>query len=87
MQGIDALIHANYKLKTKGLVMVFNPTSETISQALSIPLYYTGLTESASVSEQDGPNYTIALSRLYQISLSIHHKPLGITWFTVSAGI
>lgn len=63
--------------------MVFNPTSDTIETNLPLPLYYTGLTDIAQVSEQENPwtNYTLA--RDYHIDLQIKLPPLGITWFLI----
>ena len=63
--------------------MVFNPTSDAIETNLPLPLYYTGLTDIAQVSEQEKPwtNYTLA--RDYHIDLQINLPPLGITWFLI----
>jgi len=62
--------------------MVFNPTSDPIDTILPIPLYYTGLTDVAQVSEQENAwnNYTI--TRDY-INLPISLPPLGITWYLI----
>lgn len=66
----------------KGLAMVFNPTLETIDTMLPVPLYYTGLTDIAEVSEQERPwtNYTIVRDT---INLFISLPPRGITWFLI----
>jgi hypothetical protein len=69
-----------YLLLKKGLAMVFNPTTDPIDTILPVPLYYTGLTNVAQVSEQEGSwtNYTITRD---SINLSISLPALGITWF------
>ncbi len=63
--------------------MVFNPTSNPINTILPVPLYYTGLTDVAQVSEQENAwnNYTLA--RDYHIDLPISLPALGITWFLI----
>ena len=63
--------------------MVFNPTSEPIEMTLPLPLYYTGLTDVAQVSEQENgwQNYTLA--RDYHIDLHISLPALGITWYQI----
>ena len=33
-------------------MVIFNPTSEAISKRLAVPLYYTGLTKTALISEE-----------------------------------
>jgi hypothetical protein len=63
--------------------MVFNPTSDPVNTNLPVPLYYTGLTDIAQVSEQDNgwKNYTLA--RDYNIDIPISLPSLGITWFLI----
>jgi hypothetical protein len=62
--------------------MVFNPTSDHIDTMLSVPLYYTGLTNVAQVSEQENAwqNYKITRD---SITLPISLPALGITWFLI----
>jgi len=63
--------------------MVFNPTLDAVQTTLPVPLYYTGLTDVAQVSEQENAwnNYTLA--RDYHIDLPISLPALGITWFLI----
>ena len=63
--------------------MVFNPTNDPINTILPLPLYYTGLTDVAQVSEQENgwQNYTLA--RDYHIDLPISLPALGITWYQI----
>jgi hypothetical protein len=63
--------------------MVFNPTSDDIDTNLSLPLYYTGLTDIAQVSEQENPWQNYTLARDYHIDVPISLPPLGITWFLI----
>lgn len=48
-RDLDYILHANPQLKEKGLLMIYNPRDEAVSQTLTIPLYYTGLNGSAKV--------------------------------------
>jgi len=63
--------------------MVFNPTSDPVDTNLAVPLYYTGLSDIAQVSEQENgwKNYTLA--RDYHIDIPISLPALGITWFLI----
>lgn len=83
MQGIDAYMHVNPKLQSKGLLMVFNPTEEAANTTLTVPLYYTGLASHANVSEQAGTPSTMVLRRDYKIELNIVLPPRGITWYLI----
>ena len=45
MQSIDSYMHVNPRLRDRGLAMVFNPTTENQTILLTLPLYYTGISE------------------------------------------
>ncbi len=80
---IDGFLHVNPGLAEKGLAMLFNPTDETVRTTVRLPLYYTGLTETARVSEQDGEAVAFALGRDHSIELPVTIGPRGLTWFVL----
>ena len=51
----DGFIHVNPHKKEKGLAMFFNPTHQEITRTIHIPLYYTGLTQTARIREKQQP--------------------------------
>lgn len=79
----DGILHANPALKTKGLMMVYNPTKQAITRTVKIPLYYTGLTTIAKVQEKDGGVKTYKLNRDYTIDMTFTIGAEDYTWFTV----
>ena len=79
----DGWLHVNPQGQEKGLLMVYNPLTPEIRQTLSIPLYYTGLTKSAKVREQDGKESSIKLSRDYHIDLPVVIPARGFNWFVI----
>jgi len=80
-QGIDAFLHVNPWLREKGLMMVFNPTAQKLSDVLAVPLYYTGLTNTTLVSQEGRAAVTYTLDRLYNVHIPVELGPLNITWF------
>ncbi len=82
-RDLDAVLHVNPDLKEKGLLLVFNPTDRTISKALSVPLYYAGLTDAARVREQEGTAKSYRLDRTYGIALDVRVEAGGFTWFVI----
>lgn len=82
-RDLDAILHVNPNLPEKGLLMVYNPASESVTRELEVPLYYTGLTDRARVSEQDGKTKTLTLDRVYRIRLKVTVPANGATWFVV----
>ena len=74
-------MHVNPWLSEKGLMMVFNPTLEHVTDTLTVPLYYTGLTDTTLVSERNGISTLYTLDRLYNVYIPVDLGPLNITWF------
>jgi len=83
MQDIDSFMHVNPHLKFKGLAMVFNPTLKHIQRYLSLPLYYTGVTKSANISEQENPPKQYSLASDYSVDVWVDLLPRNITWFLI----
>ncbi len=82
-RDIDGILHVNPDLPEKGLAMLYNPTPETITKEIELPLYYTGLTEKAEIRIEDGPTETVTLDRAYKVRLKVSLKPGGVTWIVV----
>lgn len=79
----DGILHVNPALKEKGLAMLYNPTSETIVRDITLPLYYTGLTKKARISERDGKSRTYRLDRNYNVTIRVTIAPHAYTWFVI----
>lgn len=79
----DGWMHVDPKGKEKGLIMLFNPTPEPIKKDISIPLYYTGLDEKASIREQEGSPKSHSLNRNYEALVSVEIPANGYTWLVV----
>ena len=65
--------------------MIYNPLQQPVSKTLTIPLYYTGLTATARVSEQEAPAKTLELDRQYRIALPVTVAVRGVTWFVIDS--
>ena len=82
-RDIDYMMHVNPILKEKGFLLVFNPTDHEIRKKIKVPLYYTGLNETASVREQEGVSKNYTLSRKYEIELEVMVGPNGYNWYVI----
>ncbi|ETO36572.1 hypothetical protein RFI_00488 [Reticulomyxa filosa] len=83
-QFIDCIMHANPSLSEKGFIAVFNPLSSTVNTTLEISLYYTGLSDKAYLSHEDGPYVPVTLSHAYLLSLDVSMQPRTITYYLVT---
>ena len=82
-RGIDWMLHVNPALDTKGMLVVFNPLTEPVEETVRVNLYYTGLTETARVREQEGSSHDFQLDRQYCIDLPVSMKADSMTWFVI----
>jgi len=67
----DGILHADPLLEFKGFAMLYNPTDEDISRLITLPLYYTGLSERAQVSVDEGENKSYPLNREFEIEIEV----------------
>lgn len=79
----DWMLHVNPQLREKGLLVVFNPLDEPVTRELRVNAYYTGLTETARVSERGGPAIPVTLGRDYTLPLTVKLPPQGMNWFVL----
>lgn len=79
----DGILHVNPQLKIKGLVMLYNPTNKAITRHIQLPLYYTGLTQAARISEQDNTPKVYHLNRDYSVNIDCTIPANEYTWLTV----
>jgi hypothetical protein len=82
-RDIDCMLHVNPRLKQKGLAMVFNPLLQPVKQTLKLPLYYTGLSDTASIRREEGPSVSYKLDRQYNVEVPIEMAPQSATWLVI----
>ncbi|MFM8488005.1 MAG: alpha-galactosidase, partial [Bacteroidota bacterium] len=79
----DGIMHVNPGLKEKGFVLLFNPLKENITRQLKLPLYYTGLHKTATLSDEKGRKSVYEVSRDYSISVEVTIPAQGMRWIII----
>ncbi len=79
----DGILHVNPALKTRGLMLLFNPTREKIEKEIKVPLYYTGLTQTAQIREKEGISKNYVLNRNYEATIKVLLQPDSYSWWVV----
>ena len=79
----DAILHVNPKLKEKGFLMVYNPLDKPIKRTIKVPLYYTGITGNAEVSEKEGVREKYPLDENKNIMLQVTIPENSYNWYLV----
>ncbi|MFA9454178.1 MAG: alpha-galactosidase [Candidatus Aminicenantaceae bacterium] len=82
-RDLDYMLHVNPHLEEKGLLVVFNPLDHAVRKTLRIPLYYTGVTRTARIREQEGDPRPYRLDRDHTVQIEVQVPPSGVTWFVI----
>ena len=82
------MMHANPLLPEKGLAFVWNPTNEPISGDFELPLYYTGLDETASIAvhqsfHERGSTANFSLDWRYRVRVPLTVPAQGHVWLLI----
>jgi hypothetical protein len=73
----------NPALKTKGLLMLYNPLKERITRTIQLPLYYTGLTQKATLYKEGKQIQTLQLNRELKAAFTFTLAPESYSWYTI----
>lgn len=82
-RGLDYSLHVNPAGREKGMLLVFNPLDEPVTETLEVPLYYTGLAETAKIREQEGETKTYQLDRECSVRVTVSIPANGYTWLVI----
>jgi len=82
-RAIDCMLHVNPRLDERGLAMVYNSTDHPQEATLTLPLYYTGLRDTAILRKQGGEPRIYTLDRQSNLCLNVSLGPGTITWFII----
>ncbi|MHB9005582.1 MAG: hypothetical protein ACYDC1_01475 [Limisphaerales bacterium] len=82
-RDLDCMLHVNPALKEKGLAMIYNPLSEPVKRTFTLPLYYTGLTDTARIREREGASSVFTLGRDFTVRVPVEIPARGYTWLVI----
>jgi hypothetical protein len=82
-RDLDCILHVNPDLKTRGLAMVYNPLDRAVQRELTLPLYYTGLTGTARIRQQEAPASVYKLDRRYTVTVPVAVPARACTWLVI----
>jgi hypothetical protein len=82
-RDFDGYVHVNPELCEKGMLVLFNPLDEEITRTIRVPLYYTGLTETAEFARFDTEPFSCELARDYTVTLTVTIPANDFVWYTI----
>ncbi|MBN2295257.1 MAG: hypothetical protein JXM70_22695 [Pirellulales bacterium] len=81
----DGWMHIDPRHSQRGLAMLYNPLNKPIERVIKLPLYYTGLTDTAMISIDGAPAREMRLGRDYELPLSVKIPAKGHAWVLIEA--
>jgi hypothetical protein len=82
-RDLDYWLNVNPSGDEKGMLLVYNPLTEAVSRKIKIPLYYTGLTNTARVQVAGEKIQEYILDREYNIETEVTVEAQGYTWVLI----
>jgi hypothetical protein len=79
----DGILHVDNRLTEKGFMLLYNPLKESITRNIKVPLYYTGLTATATVTRANGRSTTYKLNRFFEIEITVTLLPESYQYFVI----
>lgn len=79
----DGWMHVGANLPVKGLVLLFNPLKTAITRTIHLPMYYTGLTNRAMISERGQAYRPFVINRNNEAAYAVTIPATGYTWLLV----
>ena len=79
----DAILNVDPSGEIKGLLMVYNPLEEDINKEIRVNLYYTGLSNTAMIAEQDGKSERYNLDREFNVDIPVSVPARSQTWYVI----
>ena len=86
-RSIDCVLHANAQISPCGLAMLYNPTRTVQQMTLKLPLYYTGLSEIATIREEEGAPKRYKIDRDYNVEIPIKIEAKSVSYLVIEPEI
>jgi hypothetical protein len=65
--------------------MIYNPVDSAVDRTVTLPLYYTGISDVARIGEQEQSPREYQLSRQYKVDLPVQLPARARTWFVIES--
>ncbi len=78
---IDWMLHVNPRLREKAFLSAYNPTGRELTKTISVPLYYSGLRDTATISDSGGKPTRLTLGSDARTDLTLAIPAYGYRWY------
>lgn len=82
----DGWLHVNPELAECGLAAFYNPLEVPIEREIRLPLYYTGLQDTAALRWENGKTEEVRLARDFSAAIKVNIPARNRTWVLIKRG-
>lgn len=82
-RDLDWMLHVDPSSPQCGMLIVFNPITAPQRRQLNVSLYYTGLTDTAIVTDKTGKRQEVILKRDYSAPINVEVPAEGMSWYLI----
>ena len=79
----DGWLHVNPQLAECGLAVFYNPREQAIEREISLPLYYAGIQQRATLHWDNGKTEKVQLARDYSARVKVRIPPMNRAWVSI----
>lgn len=79
-QDWDGIMHVSATAPQRALATIYNPTDSDIERTVTLPLYYSGLKDSAKIREREGKPRKVKLDAGCNATVTVTIPANGYTW-------
>ncbi len=65
------------------MLVIFNPLAEPIVRTIQVNVYYTGISDMASIRDRNGMESKLQVKRDYTIDIPVDVPALGMSWYVL----
>ncbi len=84
-RDLDWILHANPHLENQGMLCVYNPLDRPMKRSIRVDLYYTGLTDVASIRHEENQPTDVKIARDYHVDIEVDVPAGEMTWYVLQA--
>lgn len=79
-RDVDWMVHVNPRIQEKAMLVAYNPLDHEVTRTIKVPLYYSGLTDTAKMSIGGAKPSDVRLARDYSVSVEVTIPAGGMQW-------
>lgn len=80
-RDIDYWLNINPSGENKGMLLVYNPLKKPVTKKITVPLYYTGLTDQVLVQHEESAAIARQVDRNFELEIEVTIAPESATWY------